>query len=75
MRSLSIRETRERLASIDELVAKEGEIVITRRGRPVARILPLTGPRRLPSRANLRGKMPRLSVPSEVIVRAEREER
>ena len=75
MRRLSIREAREQLTSIDELVAKEGEVVITRRGRPIARILALTGSRRLPSCAKLRSKMPRLSTPSETHVRRDRDER
>jgi antitoxin (DNA-binding transcriptional repressor) of toxin-antitoxin stability system len=75
MRKLSIREARESLPSIGELLAKEGEILLTRRGRPIARILALSGPRRLPSRANLRSKMPRRLVPSEILVRADRNER
>ena len=74
MRRLSIREAREQLRVIDQLVAKEREIIVTRRGRPVARILPLSGPRRLPSRASLRAKMPCLT-PSEALVRSERDER
>ncbi len=75
MRRVSIREARERLTSIDELLAKEGEIVLTRRGRPIARLLPLTGQRRLPSRANLRRKMAPVSTPSEALVRADRDAR
>jgi prevent-host-death family protein len=74
MRTLSIREVREHLTSIDELVAKEGEIVLTRHGRPIARIVPMSGPRQLPSRRALRAKTPRLT-PSETHVRADRDER
>lgn len=74
MKTLSIREAREQLTSIEELLAKESEVVLTRRGQPVARILPLSGPRRMPSHANLRSKMPRLT-PSEDLVRADRDER
>jgi antitoxin (DNA-binding transcriptional repressor) of toxin-antitoxin stability system len=74
VKTLSIREAREQLTSIEELLAKEREVVLTRRGQPVARILPLSGPRRMPSRANLRRKMPCLT-PSEVLVRADRDGR
>jgi len=75
MRTMSIREAREQLTNVDEIATKVGEIVLTRRGRPVARILPLRGAHRLPPRASLRKKMPRMSVPSEALVRAERDER
>jgi antitoxin (DNA-binding transcriptional repressor) of toxin-antitoxin stability system len=63
------------MTRIDTLVAQAGEIVLTRRGHPVARILPLGGPRRLPSRAGLRQKMSRMSIPSEDLLRAERNAR
>jgi antitoxin (DNA-binding transcriptional repressor) of toxin-antitoxin stability system len=75
MKELSIREAREQLTAIEELVEKEGEIILTRRGKAVARILPLTGPRKLPSRASLRRKMPRLKTPSEALVRLDRDSR
>ena len=75
MRTLSVREARERLTDIDELIAKEGEILLTRRGHPIARIVPLSGSRHLPSRAILRSKMPRMRTPSEALVRAERDSR
>ena len=75
MRKLSTREVREHLTELEDLIAKEGELLLTRRGRPVARILPVTGARRLPSRARLRSQMPRLSTPSEVLLRKERDER
>lgn len=75
MKELSIREAREQLTAIEELVAKEGEIVLTRRGKAVARILPLSGPRRLPSCSRLRAQMPRMKTTSEALVRRERDER
>jgi prevent-host-death family protein len=40
MRSLSVREMRAALPRLEQLLAEEGEVVITRNGRPVARVLP-----------------------------------
>ena len=37
MKNLSIREFRKELAQLDELVSREGEVVVTRHGRPIAR--------------------------------------
>lgn len=39
MRSISVREMRTVLPRLERLLESEGEIVITRRGKPVARIL------------------------------------
>ena len=69
MKTLSIREMRSALSHLDELVAEAGEVVVTRRGRPLARILPARPRRGIPSRAGLRASMPRLKVPSEVLIR------
>ena len=75
MKKLSIREVRKAFAQIDELVTREGEIVVTRRGQPIARLLPLRSTRRMPSHADLRASMPRLKKGSERHVRADRDER
>ena len=75
MKNLSIREIRKELPQLDELVAREGEVVVTRRGRPIARLLPLRSDRRMPSHADLRASMPRLKIGSERHVRTERDER
>ena len=40
MRSISVREMRAALPRLEQLLAEEGEVVITRNGRPVARVLP-----------------------------------
>jgi prevent-host-death family protein len=66
---------RSALARLDELVAEAGELVVTRRGRPLARILPAGSRRKIPSRAALRVSMPKLTVPSEVLIRQDREQR
>lgn len=75
MKTLSIREIRKELAHLDELVKSEGEVVVTRRGRQIARLLPLRSKRQMPSHAELRASMPRLKKGSEKHVRAERDER
>lgn len=75
MKSLSIREIRRELAQLDDLVSREGEVVVTRRGRPIARLLPLRSQRRMPSHAELRASMPPLKEGSETHVRADRDER
>jgi prevent-host-death family protein len=74
---LSIRQTREALARLKELLDDRGEIIITRRGRPVARVLPIDPPRRpeVVPHADLRASMPRLESGSEVLLREERDGR
>ncbi len=75
MRELSIREMRAELGRLDELVEEEGELIVTRHGKPVARLLPVRRVREMPTHRELRESMPRLRVPSEVLVRRDREER
>lgn len=78
MKQLSIREIRQDLPRIDELLAAEGEVIVTRRGKPVARLLPLepaAPARKLPSLKWLRDKIPFQEIPSEVLIREDRDAR
>jgi prevent-host-death family protein len=75
MKNLTIREVRAALTRLDEVVAQEGEIIVTRRGRALARILPVRATRRMPSHAALRASMPRQAIPSEVLIRQGRDDR
>jgi prevent-host-death family protein len=75
MRTVTIRQLRAALPGLDRLVAKEGEVLVTRRGRPLARLLPVRSVRLMPSNAALRASMRRLSVPSEVLIRQDRDGR
>ncbi len=75
MKKLSIRQVRAELAQLDDLVSREGEIIVTRRGKPIARLLPLRSARCVPSHARLRASMPRLKTGSQQHVRADRDER
>ena len=40
MKTLTIRELRQVLSRLDKLVEEEGEVLVTWRGRPIARIVP-----------------------------------
>jgi antitoxin (DNA-binding transcriptional repressor) of toxin-antitoxin stability system len=75
MKTLNIREMRATLTRLDRIIAEEGEILVTRRGRPLARVLPVCPARPMPSHAGLRARMARLAVGSEVTVRRDREGR
>lgn len=75
MKTLTIRQMRSALTRLDEVLSKEGEIVVTRRGHALARLLPLRPSRGRPSHRDLRARMSRLGVPSEVLVRRDRDDR
>ena len=73
MKSLSIRQVRSALSHLDELLAETGEVVVTRRGKPLARILPVHPEGKIPSRAELRASLPKMKVPSQKLIRQDRE--
>lgn len=75
MRSISVREMRAALPKLEEFLAEEGEVLVTRHGKPVARLLPSTPTTGIPSRADLRARMRRVKVGSEVLIRADRDGR
>ena len=75
MKQLTVRAARAELTRIDRVLSRQGEVLLTRRGKPIARLLPVRGGTPTVSHADLRRKMKRLSVGSEVYLRAERDER
>ena len=75
MKSINIRQMRGALSGIEEILAKEGELLITRRDRPVARLLPVRTTKSPASHADLRASMRYLKTGSEALVRAERDSR
>lgn len=75
MKQLNIREARQSLAQLEKILAEEGEITITRRGEPIARVVPVDPVRKIPSHQGLRKKMPLLKKGSEALIRAERDRR
>ncbi|OQX11875.1 MAG: hypothetical protein BWK76_18475 [Desulfobulbaceae bacterium A2] len=72
---LSIRQARQSLAQIEQLLSREGELRITRRGKEIARLLPLNGAVAIPSHRALREKTPSLDSGSELLVRMDRDAR
>jgi antitoxin (DNA-binding transcriptional repressor) of toxin-antitoxin stability system len=75
MKELNVREMRASIGQLDKLVEEAGEIIVSRRGSPIARILPIAGQRRRPDHADLRARTQRLSTTSAALIRAERDER
>ena len=75
MKKLTIREARQSLTHLDRLLETESEVVITRRGRVIARVHPAEPARTKPSHRDLRAKMPRVRVPSTDLLREERDSR
>lgn len=74
MKILSIREMRGALGQLDQLVDQEGELIVTRRGQAIARVVPFKPQRAMPSHAEHRSGLPRLS-PSAELVREDRDAR
>lgn len=75
MKELTIREAREGLSHPEAMFADAEEILVVRRGEPVARILPVTPKRTARSLAAFRATQPMQTVPSEDILAEEREDR
>lgn len=75
MKQVTVRELRGLLARVDQILAEEGELVLTKRGKPVARLVPMTARGAMPSHADHRAKMPRWDVGSEALIREDRDSR
>ncbi|MHB9118023.1 MAG: type II toxin-antitoxin system Phd/YefM family antitoxin [Burkholderiales bacterium] len=78
MKNLNIREIRQELSHLDELLTQEGELVVTRHGKPIARVLPIGAPKqpmKMPSNAALRAKMSYQDIPTSVYIREDRDAR
>ncbi len=75
MKELTIREAREGLSHPEAMFADAEEILVVRRGEPVARILPVAPKRPVRSLAAFRATQPMQTVPSEDILAEEREDR
>ena len=77
MRKFTIREMRNTLGRLDAILAEEGEILLVRHGKPVARVMPVSVPDR-PSHALLREEVRRLGRAGRTAaedVRCDRESR
>ena len=75
MKKLTIREARQSLSHLDRLLEQEGEITITRRGKPIGRVMAIAGKKAMPSHKDLRMKMAPVRTESQVLVREDREAR
>ena len=77
MRTAGIREARQSLSVLLEEVRKGREVVITERGRPVAKLVPPDRPRSkgVPNLAAFRRKMPVLRPPLSATVSRGRADR
>lgn len=75
MKTITIREAREGLSHPEEMFADDDEVLVVRRGQPVVRILPAQPKRKVRSLAEFRARQPFQTVPSEVIIAEDREDR
>jgi len=75
MKKLSIREARQSLTHLDRLLEIEGEVTITRRGDPIAKVVQVGRKRPIPSHRDLREGMKRMHKGSETVLRKDRDER
>ena len=80
MKTMTIREAREGLSHPDQMFADSDEVLVVCRGEPVARILPVrpsveSRKKAFRSLAAFRATMPFQDVPSEVLIREDRDER
>ncbi|MEZ5536443.1 MAG: type II toxin-antitoxin system Phd/YefM family antitoxin [Thiolinea sp.] len=72
---LSIREVRQKLPQLQEILDEYNEIIITRHGQPLARLLPVGKTRPRPSHNDLRAMQPELLTSSAELIREDRDER
>lgn len=79
MQKVSVREARQHIGRLLDAVAAGEEIVITRRGKPAARMVATseleTEKVRFPDRSALRAMLPPAKVPSAMLIREMRDER
>lgn len=71
---LSIREMRAQLGKLEEILAREPEVVITKRGVPIARLVGISR-RKRPDHADLRARLPHMARSSADLVRSDRDAR
>ena len=73
VRQMSIRQLREALTSLDQIIEREGELIVTRHGRPLAKVVSLNPRRSAPSHAALRATIAPMVVGSEELIRRDRD--
>ena len=75
MKTAGVREARQNLTALIDETKKGREVVITERGRPVARLVPPVGKSAFPDLAVFRRRSPRLATPLSQTLLEDREDR
>jgi antitoxin (DNA-binding transcriptional repressor) of toxin-antitoxin stability system len=82
MKTLGVREVRQRYEVLKETLEREGEVILTHHGKPFARVLPIAGVSQQALRAQrgkelaaFRATLPMAKTPSEVLIREDRDAR
>ena len=79
MQKVNVREARQQISRLLDAVALGEEIIIMRRGKPAARLLPIPEDETIrdcfPDRSALRAKVPRAKISAVEIIREMRDER
>jgi antitoxin (DNA-binding transcriptional repressor) of toxin-antitoxin stability system len=75
MKTINVRELRNEIPRLRETLAQEQELLLVSNGEPVARILPVQPSRHVASLADFRATMRKVRVPTEVLLREERDQR
>lgn len=77
MRKAGIREARQNMSDLIEYVRQGREIMITDRGKPVARLVPARrfNAQPYPGRSSFRRSMPHLNPPLSLTIAEDREDR
>jgi len=75
MTTLSIENLREHLDLLESLLNAGEGVLVARNGAPFARIMPIGERRPIPSHEELRNLTPFQTIPSEVMVREDRDAR
>ncbi len=75
MLTLNARELRNTIPHLSETLERERELIITQRGTPVARIVPIAQPPKLESMAWLRALSPVQLTDSTALIREDRDRR
>lgn len=73
MKELNIRQARQALSSLERILELEGEVTITRRGDPIAKVVQVGRRRPIPSHRDLRDGMKQMHKGSETLLRKDRE--
>ena len=77
MRTAGVREARQNLSALLDEVKRGREVVITERGRPVAKLVPADRPpaQGVPNLSAFRRTMPALDPPLSTTIQEDREDR